>query len=368
MPLGEGRERVVPEEDQDDAETNAARKEGEGQPKEEEEDGQDEVQSTPSKRRKLSAASSTSALDAPAKSSDHSAGRTSKAPGSSKRGRKKAEPVVEEQEEKEQEEKAEEVKGPEEKDEGNSVEKDTGVGAVETPTSKPSIADRLAQLKQLKARLSQSTKDNRADVIAEDAKRKTNPRDELRFQRKKAEAEKLLARKDAEDNGEDYRRLQYWNYSAEDAARWEKAQEKKAKRANNAFTDYNQVAHKKYKKLIGELKPNVDAYNDAKAAIRSLEGSGEAGSDAFSEMLYRDANTLSYGVAGAAVSKEAAERLAQWQKDQSAITKSRRRQHNEDEDITYINERNARFNKKISRAYDKATKEIRDNLERGTAL
>lgn len=34
----------------------------------------------------------------------------------------------------------------------------------------------------------------------------------------------------------------------------------------------------------------------------------------------------------------------------------------------YINQRNKRFNEKINRTYDKATEEIRQNLERGTAL
>ena len=36
--------------------------------------------------------------------------------------------------------------------------------------------------------------------------------------------------------------------------------------------------------------------------------------------------------------------------------------------VDYINKRNMVFNKKISRAFDKYTTEIRQNLERGTAL
>ncbi|CAK4627557.1 hypothetical protein LEN26_011657 [Aphanomyces euteiches] len=47
---------------------------------------------------------------------------------------------------------------------------------------------------------------------------------------------------------------------------------------------------------------------------------------------------------------------------------SRRRQHYDSEDVDYINNRNRVFNKKISRAFDKYTVEIRQNLERGTAL
>jgi len=47
---------------------------------------------------------------------------------------------------------------------------------------------------------------------------------------------------------------------------------------------------------------------------------------------------------------------------------SRRRTVNKDADVDYINERNRHFNKKIARAFDKYTVEIRQNLERGTAL
>lgn len=39
-----------------------------------------------------------------------------------------------------------------------------------------------------------------------------------------------------------------------------------------------------------------------------------------------------------------------------------------DGDVSYINQRNKRFNQKINRTYDESTAEIRQNLERGTAL
>jgi len=37
-------------------------------------------------------------------------------------------------------------------------------------------------------------------------------------------------------------------------------------------------------------------------------------------------------------------------------------------DVSYVNQRNKRFNEKINRNYDKFTAEIKQNLERGTAL
>eukprot|EP00903_Cladosiphon_okamuranus_P010253 g9708.t1 len=47
---------------------------------------------------------------------------------------------------------------------------------------------------------------------------------------------------------------------------------------------------------------------------------------------------------------------------------SRRRSEHSAADVDYVNDRNKHFNKKIKRAYDKYTVEIRQNLERGTAL
>ena len=47
---------------------------------------------------------------------------------------------------------------------------------------------------------------------------------------------------------------------------------------------------------------------------------------------------------------------------------SRRRSTNDDVDVDYINKRNHVFNKKLARSFDKYTVEIKQNLERGTAL
>lgn len=47
---------------------------------------------------------------------------------------------------------------------------------------------------------------------------------------------------------------------------------------------------------------------------------------------------------------------------------SRRRAFDPDSDIDYINERNMKFNQKLERFYGKHTAEIKQNLERGTAV
>ena len=51
-----------------------------------------------------------------------------------------------------------------------------------------------------------------------------------------------------------------------------------------------------------------------------------------------------------------------------AAKKKRERMDFEETDVSYINKRNKKFNEKINRTYDKHTAEIRQNLERGTAL
>jgi pre-mRNA-splicing factor SYF2 len=56
------------------------------------------------------------------------------------------------------------------------------------------------------------------------------------------------------------------------------------------------------------------------------------------------------------------------QKKQRLASYHRRRTNYEDEDVQHINERNRGFNKRLARAYDPYTAEIKSNLERGTAL
>ena len=61
-------------------------------------------------------------------------------------------------------------------------------------------------------------------------------------------------------------------------------------------------------------------------------------------------------------------RMANDLKARAAVSKRRHRTELDGEDVLSINERNKVFNKKIKRTFDKYTAEIRQNLERGTAL
>jgi pre-mRNA-splicing factor SYF2 len=74
--------------------------------------------------------------------------------------------------------------------------------------------------------------------------------------------------------------------------------------------------------------------------------------------------------AGDAHEREGARRLANELKRRIEKKEKNKRKRNEFDatDVGYINQRNKRFNEKISRNYDEHTAEIRQNLERGTAL
>lgn len=85
---------------------------------------------------------------------------------------------------------------------------------------------------------------------------------------------------------------------------------------------------------------------------------------------YRDVNSLDYALDDKKPSAMAVDAMvAELEESADRRSKfSRRRPVHEGQDIDSINERNRVFNKKIKRAFDKYTTEIRGNLERGTAL
>ncbi|OBZ89986.1 Pre-mRNA-splicing factor syf2 [Choanephora cucurbitarum] len=232
--------------------------------------------------------------------------------------------------------------------------------------SSTKLTDRLAKLKELKRRRATEVEQgNRRDRNLEFQRSKENPRLEARDARKKAEALKLLEKQEAEDKGEDYERKQFWKYSAESTALWEEKMAKKAQRANHGFTDHTQAAHKKYERLMSDFKPDMSSYQEKRLqTIERAIRNGEDPSD-----IVATANSLDYADIDDKPSKEAIERLALETKKQieQRETRSRERKQPTD-DISWINEKNRVFNQKIARFYDKYTKEIRDNLERGTAL
>ncbi|RPD61558.1 SYF2-domain-containing protein [Lentinus tigrinus ALCF2SS1-6] len=258
------------------------------------------------------------------------------------------------------------------------------------------LEERKKKLEQLRQRMRSSAQANRASVVEESTKAKITARETARLERQRKLAETLRQKADAEDRGEDIERQKNWEYTIEENDQWEKKLARKARRADFSFNDDADAARRKYKKDLDFIKPDLESYNRQKeialgltagtlskpgaasssSAVTTFDPSGGALQVAptslqqqlAAENLYRDANSLLY--ADNKPSEDAIDRvISKINKDVDKKSKFSRKRANEDEgDVTYINERNRVFNKKIARYYDKYTAEIRASFERGTAL
>jgi len=243
----------------------------------------------------------------------------------------------------------------------------------------------------LRAKLRTSSLANRASLIEEAGKAKISVRDLARLEKERKLAEILRLKADAEERGEDVERDKNWEWTIEENEEWERKLARKARRADFEFHDDAHAARRRYKKDLDQIKPDLVAYNQQKEAAMGLAPgtlvssfNPTAGSSASSpamqvvptsqqqqlaaENLYRGANSMLYG--DSKPSEDAIDRVVgKINRDIDKKGKfSRKRLHEDEGDITYINERNRVFNKKIARYYDKYTSEIRASFERGTAL
>ncbi|TFY82514.1 hypothetical protein EWM64_g1497 [Hericium alpestre] len=280
--------------------------------------------------------------------------------------------------------------------EGSEIVSGDNGSAEEQSDGKMSMEERKAKLQQLRQKMRSSALANRASVIEESAKAQITARDAARLEKQRRLAEVLRTKADAEERGEDVERLKNWEWTIEENDEWEKKKARKARRADFEFHDDAHAARRRYKKDLDLLKPNFAEYNKQKEiamglAPGTLSKAGASSSSALTafdptqgsssqlvptsqqqqlaaENLYRDANSLLY--ADNKPNEDAIDRVvAKINRDVDKKRKFSRKRANEDEgDITYINERNRVFNKKIARYYDKYTSEIRASFERGTAL
>ncbi|KAH8096909.1 SYF2-domain-containing protein [Cristinia sonorae] len=252
------------------------------------------------------------------------------------------------------------------------VDKMSGVEALEADEAngstqaegKMTMEQRKAKMDELRKRMRTSTQANRASVIEETTKSKVNARETARLERARKLAEVLRQKADAEERGEDVERSKNWEYTIEENEEWEKKLARKARRADFEFHDL--ASYNKQKELALCLAPGSLAKAGSFSSITSFNPNGPSSSQLVpttqqqqlaAEALYRDANTLLY--ADNKPTEDAIDKVVEkMNKDRySSIDKkkkfSRKRQNEEEGDITYINERNRVFNKKIARYYDK---------------
>ncbi|QRW00605.1 pre-mRNA-splicing factor SYF2 [Ceratobasidium sp. AG-Ba] len=244
-------------------------------------------------------------------------------------------------------------------------------------TPKITMDERAAKMAELRAKMRDSTAANRKDLIAEHNKSKYSAKEAARNEKQRRLVETLREAVDAEDRGEDLERRKNWEYSIEENDEWEKRKARKERRADFQFHDDAHAARRKYKKDLDLIKPDLAAYQAQKeaalglgssSAVQSFSSGSTSNALTASEHLYRDANSLLYG--DNKPSEEAIDRVvSKLNLDIDKRAKFSRKRTNEEEgDITYINERNRVFNKKIARFYDKYTAETRASFERGTAI
>eukprot|EP00048_Salpingoeca_helianthica_P023498 m.24760 g.24760 ORF g.24760 m.24760 type:complete len:260 (+) comp8760_c0_seq1:1965-2744(+) len=231
----------------------------------------------------------------------------------------------------------------------------------EQPEEAPAAAEEIDEsdpraamkkrLAALKAARSGARQANHEQVVEEDRRAKL-PKN---FESKKRRAEWVLEneekKKEAEEKGEDFARIKALQMTAEESD----ARARMAKKTNpdTGFADYQQAQFRQYQRLTKTLKPDVEAYH------RSVEKWG----DDFT------ANSLSYAEHGR-VSKDGVDRMVEDLKGQieKRAKFSRHRAEHADSEIDSINDRNKRFNKKAERFYGAHTKEIKEALERGSAV
>ncbi|XP_075914521.1 pre-mRNA-splicing factor syf2 [Petromyzon marinus] len=213
-------------------------------------------------------------------------------------------------------------------------------------------SERLKKLRELHLRRNESRKLNQQQV-QEESHQQQLP---LNWEAQKERAQRQLAteqrRQECEAQGEDFERQQLLATSAEDADRWER--KKRKRNPDPGFSDYSAAQERQYQRLVRQIKPDLEEYRTQRE---------RAGED-----LFPTADSLSHG--SHRPSEDAISRMVtdvEKQIDKRAKF-SRRRCFNDDQDIDYINERNAKFNRKAERFYGKYTGEIKQNLERGTAV
>lgn len=121
--------------------------------------------------------------------------------------------------------------------------------------------------------------------------------------------------------------------------------------------DFESQTMRKYKKLVQQMPPpDMQKYEQKRSEVGTA-------------VFYGEEHSVSQ-IGTHKDTKKAIDNMVNDLEEQLMKRKSfsRRRTHNDDADIDYINEKNARFNKKLERYYGEHTTEIKQNLERGTAI
>ena len=176
-----------------------------------------------------------------------------------------------------------------------------------------------------------------------------HPKDLARQTRAQNKAKTWLMEQEMKEKGLDVKRERLKHYTAEEVELWNAKESKRKEFANPGFTDYNDMSMRKYERQMKNFVPDPSIISSAASA--SVE----------SEIV--SSTYLERGKVAA--NPELVEKVAKELKTEETRRKqsaTKRKFYNEDEDVTHINFKNELFNKKLARAYDKYTKDIKESF------
>jgi pre-mRNA-splicing factor SYF2 len=238
-------------------------------------------------------------------------------------------------------------------------------------------------------------------LIADHQKSAVTAKELARLEKQKKLAQTLRLKAEAEEDGVDMERKKNWEWSIEENERWQAKMDEQKAKADSSFhskllnpvpseqadiVDAEDDAFKKYNRNIKTTKPDLLQYQRAKESAMglapgtlvaanatnqslALAGPSSKGLTA-SEDLYRGADTLAYGDhkpsedaldrVSSKINQEYVQLILPWFRSKLTVSlgkKKRKAKDDSNEPVTYINERNKVFNKKVARYFDKYTKE-----------
>jgi len=225
--------------------------------------------------------------------------------------------------------------------------------AESSSSSRTTYLERMNRLRSLHARRNEARSLNHAEVVEEDRRSKLPANYESKKRRQDWQLLDMELRKKAEAEGEDYDQVKLLDIQADIADKMDGSKRRK-KNPDQGFAGYEAMSLRQHSRLTKQLKGDREEYETMKKVM--------------GEDFYPSANTLIQGThypTPQAMDKLVLDLDKQVEKREKY---HRRRMYDPDTAVDYINERNRKFNQKVERTYGKYTDEIKQNLERGTAV
>jgi cyclophilin family peptidyl-prolyl cis-trans isomerase len=203
------------------------------------------------------------------------------------------------------------------------------------------LSEREKKLFDLRMKLKQSRKLNQSALFAEQKRKSSSSSGKDKQEESKRRYEEIKKKKTKQLEAYGLKEEDVYLLHSADAA--EQSYKKQKKKAETFGWDgFNQTSlYKAYEKRASKVEVDAEEYERTGNGTTYVTAPSEAALDRMVKEL-----------------DEKKDRASKW---------SRRRNHGE-KTHDAINDRNAHFNRKANRYYDEATKEIKQNLERGTAL